>query len=314
MCVLSRFLTIVLFVSVAAGVAHAQVLNPEFVYDQDYAFERLTATREVNDREDRGTIRLAVYVYRPLKNDRHEVVLFSHGSTAALTRSPKEPLDTIPRSVVRFFVSRGYTLVVPLRRGRGESTGTYVEECALYAGKCTAAEQLALTDRSLREALLDTNAVIEQLIVGRLAPKGSKILAAGISRGGFLSLILAGERPELVKSVINFAGGWHGANDRLSPAEVQERIDLQATRLVRAAKRAKAPSIWIYAARDPFYSDDVPRALFRAWREAGGHGDFLFVAEHALPTGHAVASNSDLWDRQVESMLTRADQPQPQPN
>jgi hypothetical protein len=35
----------------------------------------------------------------------------------------------------------------------------------------------------MKEALADTNAVIDQLIIGKLAARGSKILA-GISRGG----------------------------------------------------------------------------------------------------------------------------------
>jgi pimeloyl-ACP methyl ester carboxylesterase len=300
-----RVLTATIFVGVvAAGLAHAQVLNPEIVYGRDYTFERMEATRTVHDAEDDGKIRLVSYVWRPLKNDRHEVVLFSHGSTAGLTRSPKEPGDAPPVSVIRFFVSRGYTLVAPMRRGRGESTGTYVEECAVYAGKCTGADQLALTDRSLREALLDSYAVIDQLIVGRLAFRDSKILVAGISRGGFLSLILAGERPALVKGVVNFVGGWHGANERLSAADFQQRIDIQSVRLTRAAKQTRVPSIWIYAARDPFYSENAPRELLRAWREAGGQAEYIFVAEHQLPSGHAIASNAALWERQVDTFLS----------
>jgi len=92
---------------------------------------------------------------------------------------------------MHFFVSRGYTLVATMRRGRGESTGTYVEECAFYLGECTLAQQIAMTHRSLREATLDTEAVIDQ-VVGRLVPAGSKIILAGNSRGGFLSLMMAG--------------------------------------------------------------------------------------------------------------------------
>src|ERR1044071_6535798 len=93
------------------------------------------------------------------------------------------------RTVIQFFVSRGYTVVAPMRRGRGESTGTYVEECSVFTGQCTGADQVTLGERGIREALLDTDAVIQQLILGRLVPRESKILLAGHSRGGFLSLI-----------------------------------------------------------------------------------------------------------------------------
>jgi hypothetical protein len=43
------------------------------IYKRDYTFERLEATRVVNDAEDKGIIRLVTQVWRPLKNDRREV-------------------------------------------------------------------------------------------------------------------------------------------------------------------------------------------------------------------------------------------------
>jgi pimeloyl-ACP methyl ester carboxylesterase len=241
------------------------MVDAEFVYGRDYTFERIMATRKVHDAEDKGTIRLMTYVYRPLKNDRHEVVLFSHGSTGGLARSPKEPGggNAPPPVVVQFFVSHGYTVVAPMRRGRGESTGNYVEECSVYTGKCTNAESFARGDRALKEALLDTDAVIDQLILARLVPRKSKILLVGHSRGGFLSLILAGERPTLIKGVVNFAGGLYGVTDRFTALENQQRMDDQKARLTRAAKRASAPTIWFYAVRDPFYKDGVPQELHR---------------------------------------------------
>lgn len=143
-----------LLMVLAAAPASGQALSNEFAYGRDYTFERVEATRAVNDAEDTGTIRLVTYVYRPVKNDRREVVLFSHGSTGGLGRSPKEPLELPFRPAIRYFVSRGYTCVVPMRRGRGESTGTYVEECSACTGQCTTADQVALTERGLRESLL----------------------------------------------------------------------------------------------------------------------------------------------------------------
>jgi dienelactone hydrolase len=301
-------ISFILFVAAAAAGVSGQALDPEFIHGRDYTFERMEAKRKVRDAEDKGTIRLVAYVYRPLKNDRHEVVLFSHGSTAGMIRSPKEPGDAPPPAVIRFFVSRGYTLVAPMRRGRGESSGTYVEECAFYLGQCTLAQQLALTDRSLREALLDSNAVIDQLILGRLVARQSKILIGGISRGGFLSLVLAGERPGLVKGVINFVGGWLSVSDQYSPTDNQQRLNAQTVRLTRAAKQTGAPSIWIYAARDPFYTEVTTREFFRSWRETGAQAEYVFVADHSLPSGHGVASNATLWERQVDAFLKTIDQ------
>jgi pimeloyl-ACP methyl ester carboxylesterase len=289
------------------GRAAGQALAAEFLHGRDYSFERLEATRVVQDAEDQGTIHLVAYVYRPLKDDRKEVVLFSHGSTGGLIRSPKEPGEAAPSSVIRFFVSRGYTLVIPMRRGRGESSGTYVEECAFYLGQCSLAQQVELTDRGLREAIADSDAVIDQLILGRMVPHKSKILLGGISRGGFLSLMLAGERPEIVKGVVNFVGGWHSVSDKYAAPDNKLRLEAQTTRLARAGKIAKAPSIWIYAARDPLYDEATTREFFRAWREGGGRGDYVFVTDHKLPMGHAVASDASLWEHPVDVFLKELD-------
>jgi pimeloyl-ACP methyl ester carboxylesterase len=292
---------------VTASVTQAQTpanapLNPDWVYLRDYTFERMEATRKVHDAEDKGRIRLVAYVYRPVKNDRREVVLYSHGSTAGWTRSPKEQGDAPPVAVLRFFLSRGYTVVAPMRRGRGESSGTYVEECPVYAGKCSAADQVALGERALREALLDTNAVIDQ-VVYRLVPRDSKMIAAGHSRGGYLSLILAGERPQAVSGVINFAGGWQAMNDRVAPEDHKHRVEVQAVPLGRAAKQARAPSIWIYADRDPFYNEAGRQGILKAWRDAGGQAEYILVTEHSLPNAHALPSNASYWESQLDAFL-----------
>lgn len=292
---------------VIASVTEAQApanapLNPDWVYLRDYTFERMEATRKVNDAEDKGTIRLVAYVYRPVRNDRREVVLYSHGSTAGWTRSPREQGDAPPVAVLRFFLSRGYTVVAPMRRGRGESSGTYVEECPVYAGKCSPADQLALGERALREALLDTNAVIDQ-IVYRLVPRDSKMIAAGHSRGGFLSLVLAGERPQAISGVVNFAGGWQAMNDRVTPEDHKHRVEVQAVPLARAAKQAKAPSIWVYADRDPFYNEAGRQGILKAWRDAGGQAEYILVTEHSLPNAHGIPSNAAYWESPLDAFL-----------
>ena len=116
-------------------------------------------------------------------------------------------------------------------------------------------------------------------------------------------MILAGERPTLVKGVVHFAGGWYGVTDRLTSVENQQRMDDQKARLTRAAKRTSAPTIWFYAARDPFYKDGVPQELHRYWQDAEGRAEFIFIAEHSLPNAHLALSDTALWGRQVDAFL-----------
>jgi len=74
-------------------------------------------------------------------------------------------------------------------------------------------------------------------------------------------------------------------------------------RLTRAAKRTSAPTIWFYAARDPFYKAGMPQELHRYWQDAGGRAEFVFIAEHSLPNPHLALSDTALWGRQVDAFL-----------
>ncbi|HEX7809820.1 MAG TPA: hypothetical protein VF608_13885, partial [Thermoanaerobaculia bacterium] len=219
-------------------------------------------------------------------------------------RSPKEPWEGPPLSVIRFFIARGYTVVAPMRRGRGESSGTYVEECAIYAGECTLAQQTGMLDRTVREAMLDSFAVLDQVVFGRIVPRMSKVLFVGVSRGGFLSLMLAGERPNQAKAVVNFVGGWLSIGDKYSEADNQQRMSAQAEWFRRAGSSRAVPSLWIYAARDELYGETTTREFFRNYQQAGGSGEFVFIREHALPNGHLIASNLAAWEAAANKFLT----------
>src|SRR5262245_64851259 len=100
----------------------------------------MRSVRSVRDAIDPGPITLVAYVYRPLKLDRHEVVLYSHGSTAGYAVSPMEPRAP-ERSGIQFFTSRRYPVGAPMRRGVRASWGTYREEGPGQAGGCTIPER-----------------------------------------------------------------------------------------------------------------------------------------------------------------------------
>lgn len=288
-----------------AGTAAAQATRDPDGFDNGvaYTFERKFATRKVDDAHDHGSISLAAYIWRPLKQNRHEVVLLSHGSLGGIANDPHEPIPWVAPELIEYLVRQGYTVVQPTRRGLGESTGTFVEECAYVAGKCSLADYRALAEPGLAEAIRDSNAVIDQIIEGPEVPRGSKLLFAGISRGGFLSLRMAAERPELCKGVINFVGGWVSIRDEWPPEENSARQALADEWFRSAGRRARAPTLWIYASRDPFYSESTTRRFFEKFREGGGTGEYVFIAEHSLSIGHRVASEPKLWDAKVQTFL-----------
>ena len=300
---LSQFILGLLLLALASGAA-GQTPSTDFAHGVHYTFERMTATRTVRDAFDRGPITLVAHVYRPVGADRRKVVLFSHGSTGGWEVSPKQPFGA-PRSLVQYFTKRGYTVVAAMRRGRNESSGRYVEECEFQAGKCSLAENTALFDSSLREATLDSLAIVDQVIYGRLVPKNSTILLAGGSRGGFLSLVLAAERPRMAAGVFNFVGGWLSISDAW-PAELnQRRLQLQTDRLTRVGTQLPVPTLWIYGDRDPFYSEAVTRQFFAAFERAGGKGEYFFVSDPTLKDGHGVGSALALWETKADEYLAQ---------
>lgn len=270
----------------------------------DYTFERTFATRNVDDAYDRGHLSLVVYIWRPIRS-RHEVVLFSHGSLGGLTYDPREPLIFVPTALLEFLLREGYTVVAPTRRGFGASTGTFREECAFSAGKCTLAEYRALAEPGLAEAVRDTNAVIDQTIEGKEVPAGSKIIFMGVSRGGFLSLQMAAERPEVTKGAVNFVGGWLSISEVWPATENVTRVDVQNRWFRAIGRRARVPTLWIYASRDPNYSETVTRNFFSKFQETGGVGRFVFVTEHSLGSGHDVAKDLRLWEGAVREYLDK---------
>jgi pimeloyl-ACP methyl ester carboxylesterase len=286
----------------ALPVPRAQALNPTFAHGVHYSFERFVVTRPVRDAFDQGRIELVSYVYRPLKSDRGETVVLSHGSTGGWTVSPSEPV--VPSSpLVKYFVNRGFTVIAPMRRGRGESSGRYVEECEFQAGKCTLAENTALFDKALDQALLDSTAVIRQW-VKRTAPRSPKrILFTGESRGGFLSLALAATFPQETMGVINFVGGWLSLSPKWSEEVNAQRMQLHARRLAQVADRVRVPTLWIYGERDSFYSDAVTREFFAAYTAAGGRGEYHLITDPDMKDGHSVAWWPEHWESKADDYL-----------
>jgi hypothetical protein len=71
------------------------------------------------------TLHLEATLYRPNPTGRFPVLVFNHGSTGMgripVTRTSKYPI------VARYFAEQGWAVLVPMRRGRGQSEGAYEE-------------------------------------------------------------------------------------------------------------------------------------------------------------------------------------------
>ena len=262
----------------------------------------MTAVRRVRDQHNNGKIRLVSHVFRPLRNDRREVVVDLHGALGGLAFAPGEALlPPLNRPKLNLLLERGYTVVMPMRRGVAESEGRFVEECAYQAGKCSLADYRMLMPSGLKDALASTEAVLRQVVFGKLKPRSGKVILWGGSRGGLLALHYAATYPDQVRGVVAVSPGWLSLSEKWPREEVEERLSLQRQLLGRAGSGYRGPTLWVYAARDPFYAEPLTRPLFELFTAAGGQGQYFFIPEHALPSGHVPPV--DLWKAEAERFL-----------
>ena len=183
-------------------------------------------------------------------------------------------------------------IIFPQRRGRGASEGKYDEgfEPDRSRYSCEVGHSLPGVDRAVQ----DLDAVMSH-IRARPDVVQNRILLAGQSRGGILSIAYAGERPEAFIGVINFVGGWMG--DRCSNA-----VQINASTFQRGAKFPR-PTLWLYGESDPFYALSHSKGNFQAFVSAGGKGRLESYWVPGQNAGHTLLSHPRLWAEEVSRYL-----------
>lgn len=227
---------------------------------------------------------LRVTVFRPsraLERTPRPVVIINHGTSEAARLAQAMPVFYW---LSRWFVERGYVVVLPERRGHGATGGPLVET----SGSCADPDHF----RSGQLAADDIEAVVRYVRQQSFVDPES-VLVAGISTGGWASLALASRNTPGVRAIVNFAGGRGGhAGGRANAV-------CSAQRLVQAAgtfgKTARIPTLWLYAKNDSYFAPDLAGRMATAFNTAGGSAEL-----HVLPPyeddGHRIADDQDGWD------------------
>jgi len=214
---------------------------------------------------------MAATVMRPPGEARLPLVVINHGSPADSSDRPKMARPRY-NALSSWFVSRGYVVVLPLRRGYGETGGSWAESYGpcqnpdyAGAGLQTAADIKATIDFMRRQSFV--------------APDHGVVV--GHSAGGWGAIALSSLNPPGVSSIVNFAGGGTG--------------NCTTDALVQAAARygasARVPSLWIYAENDSFFEPSLARRMVDAYDGAGGQATYRPVGSVGHD-GHGLA-NSD---------------------
>ncbi|PSU36064.1 alpha/beta hydrolase family protein [Photobacterium lutimaris] len=242
-----------------------------------------------NSLPGKSNISLEATVYKPAGKGPFPTVIFNHGSTGPYVIPQDYTIN--PWGFGRYLVSKNIALIIPMRRGRGKSEGSYNE---LYT-----CDREGI-NKGVDYAVKSVDATYTYLMNQPWVDK-EKVLLSGNSRGGILSLVYASEHPEAFSGVINFSGGWVGDvcnnNSQSKNIEIFEDV----------AKKLKIPTLFIYGHNDPYYSDTTIESFVTAYEQAGGQVYFKFYQLGADVSGHDVFYNyGHLWSYVVDNYLIEA--------
>lgn len=236
----------------------------------------------------RRELRLEAFLYRPSASGRVPVLVFNHGSTGGGRVAPTSTVYYRYPDVARFFVDRGFAVLIPMRRGRGASGGEYLERY-----ECDRTILASGVDRGIE----DVEAAIA-FVSNQPWADMDRFLLGGMSRGGLLSVVYPSRRKTNARGVINFAGGW-----TIERCDGASRAN---TDTFAAAGRAGAlPMLWLYSENDRNYGPAAVRSYHRAFTQGGG------VAELQLfpPIGHdghiLLPPSVRVWQAAVADFLAR---------
>ena len=252
---------------------------------------------QIPDKDEYGEIfALQATVCRPAGSAPAPILVLNHGSPVpGGSRGDIRPL-ACSSAAVRWFVDRGYLVVLPMRRGYGTSGGAWAED----PGPCSSPDYA----RAAREGAHDialTVAIARKLPGAR--PDGLVVLGWDI--GGLATLAYAGGDPPADARAIVMAA-YGGARGDAEAGHVC-RPDLLVEAAGQLGATARIPSLWVYAGNDRLVTPELALAMVAAFNAAGGRVRFALTGEGATE-GHDLffAPNGPvIWGPVVETFLAR---------
>lgn len=238
-----------------------------------------------------GRTTLAVTILRPRGNGPFGAVILNHGTPpTAAARRQESPALLMHAAAA--FASRGYAVVMPLRRGFGATGGYFAEN----PGSCrdpdfrrgeaaAAADILTAYDFARRLPYVDR----------------SRMILAGQSAGGVASLYAAAQRPEGLAAVVAFAAGRGGHPAAQGVPCAAERL---ASVFEEMGRAVRAPVLLYYAENDRYFGPETSRAWFRSFKAGGAAAQYVLQAPFGRD-GHYVFSDAGQWLPAVERFLTQ---------
>lgn len=195
-------------------------------------------------------------------------------------------------AVSRYFVSRGFVVIVPTRAGYGESGGKDVE----HRGKCE-------NPRFAPAFSVAADQIVEVLKYARTLRyvDTSRGLVVGQSFGGVIAVTLSTKDVPGLAGAVNFAGG-SGGNPLERPGNPCGKAAM-FNLLQEYGAKSKVPTLWLYSENDRLWGPNLPKEWFQGFIKAGGNGKFVPLPPFK-EDGHGIfTGNPEAWKPVFEEFL-----------
>lgn len=233
------------------------------------------------------SIDLETTTFKPDGDGPFPVALINHGKANG---DPRFQVRYRPTVAVRYFLQRGYAVVVPMRQGFSKSGGSYI------GGGCN-------VESNGRVQAEDVKAVLDDVVLQPWADK-TQMLVLGQSHGGWTTLAFGALGYPGVKALVNFAGGLR----QEGCVAWENNLALGAANY---ARQTLLPSLWFYGDNDSYFQTSTYRAMFEQYTAAGGKAQLVafgtFGADaHSL---FGAVAGQGIWQPEVSKFLQANDLP-----
>lgn len=247
-----------------------------------------------------GDVAMETEVYKPSGPGPFPTLIYSHGRAAdRLDRGAfKKP---IPAGHVRYWLTKGFAIVAPIRVGYGVTGGPDREDSGAWfdnSGNCTHKPDFQKLAKVTAEATL---AAIKWTQQKTWADK-DHIVLEGRSVGGFGTVATAAAHPAGVIGYINFSGGGAGSPD-FSPNRSCDPDQMRDV-MAQLGKTTTIPGLWLYAENDRYWGPEAPRQWYNSFAQAGSPAEFVNTGELPGRDGHLLMFyGGKLWSVHVDRFV-----------
>src|SRR3954464_1007913 len=239
---------------------------------------------------------IAATILRPEGQGPFGAVVLNHGVSASARERSRESSDLLINAAA-VFARRGYAVIMPLRRGFGDTGGDMAED----PGSCSNPDY-----KSAEQNAADDVMVAYNYARGLPYIDGNRMILAGQSAGGMVAVFTAGSRnPPGLQAVLAFAAGRGGDPD-INPG-VPCAIEPVARVFDMVGKNIHVPVLFHYAENDLFFSPKVSRGWFDRFNANGANAEYALQPAFGRD-GHYLFGDTlgvRYWLPTVESFLAR---------